>query len=117
MKLHSMLLVGLLPVVAALLMSGCGNGGSDGGAETAQIESVRAGRYLYQDNCGICHSLGSVDTTSAFFAPNLAGKAHMVTNDLSAYGGTYKLMSQFGPGGHMFNDEEVAALQAYINSI
>jgi len=118
MKQHSALLVQLIPVVAALLIAGCGgSGGADGGAETELIAQQRTGRYLYQDNCEICHSLGTVDTTSAFFASNLVGKGHMITNDMSTYGGSYALMSQFGPGGHIFTDAEVAALQAYINSI
>jgi len=118
MKLHSVLLVQLILAVAALLMAGCGgSGGSDGGAETAQVAKVRTGRYIYLDNCEICHSLGTVDTTSAFFASDLAGKGSMITNDLSIYGGSYALMSKFGPGGYILNNDEVAALQAFINSI
>jgi len=118
LKLQPVLWIQLISAIVILLIAGCGgSGGSDGGAETSQIAQQRAGRYLYQDNCEICHSLGKVDTTSAFYASNLAGKGHMITNDMSSYGGSYELMSKFGPGGHIFTDDEVAALQAYINSI
>ena len=118
MKQRSMLLVQLIIAITVLVTAGCGgSGGSDGGAETSQIALQRTGRYLYQDNCEICHSLGTVDTTSAFYASNLVGKGHMISSDMSAYGGSYALMSQFGPGGHVFTSDEVAALQAYINSI
>lgn len=73
------------------------------------------GKIYYQNRCGICHSAGRDDSTSAFGAVNLAQRQDMITSDIS----NFDQKSGFNLMGTFMNipEQRVADLKAYFESV
>ncbi len=66
------------------------------------------GQAIYDSNCMVCHKAGSHDTSG--FAPNLAGKAGKLRNNVTSITGDH-------PSGLVFTDDEIADLAAFLSSL
>ena len=107
---HSRVAVILAILVVALLMAGCGTAIA-GGSE------VSAGRELYKAECASCHGdkgnrLPAAPMDSAEFLSS-RGDATL----MAVIGEGKGVMPAFGKGrGGPFNDDQIRALLAYLNS-
>ena len=82
-------------------------------AVTVSNDVIPNGKAFYADNCSVCHSMGTEDTTTAFNASNLSLSASRIAKNLTAYGGDFKLMGAFYDIPQVNVDE----LKAYIQSL
>ena len=108
-----------LVVTLSLALASCFESGSEEPPPPAvQLPPegiVADGTTYYQTNCASCHKIGTVDTTSAFGASDLAQKQDMIIADMSAYDTTsgFTLMGAFSN----VPEQRVADLKAFLASV
>ncbi len=73
------------------------------------------GAIYYQNRCGVCHSAGRDDVTSAFGAVDLARRQDMIVGDIS----NFDQKSGFNMMGTFNNipEQRVVDLKAYLESV